>query len=212
MSHSDPRTMPRLSQHPCRLEHCWRFRNFPGHYSKSSFTECITESCQTRCSCWSVSSSSSVQHSSSLVSSPSGASCSRSLTHPSLGHNLAGCPLPPHTLYFRPFSLAFGLSSTLAFAFALHLVPLKGSSCFLGLLPRLAAPRRVPSLWCVQPLSSRGRFLGPLTLFTFSFALPLRSRKLGAFRQLRSKTLRAGRSWCHSLLRSLLPRSPTSSL
>ena len=46
---------------------------------------------------WSVSSSSSVLQPSSLVSSPSGASCSRSLTHPSLGHDLAVCQMPLRT-------------------------------------------------------------------------------------------------------------------
>ena len=104
-SHSDPRTVPRLSQHPCSLEHCWRFRNFrvttvhPAslHASLSPGGELIRQDSLPRYPSWSVSSSSSIGRSSSLVPSPSGASCSRSITHPSLGHNLAGCPIPPHT-------------------------------------------------------------------------------------------------------------------
>ena len=40
-----------------------------------------------------------------------------------------------------------------------------GSSRFPGLRPRLAVARRVLSLWCALPLSSRARFSGPLTLF-----------------------------------------------
>ena len=33
----------------------------------------------------------------------SGASCSKSSTHPSLGHNLAGCPIAPQKWHVRPF-------------------------------------------------------------------------------------------------------------
>ena len=38
-SHSDPRTVPLLSKHPRRLEHCWRFHDL------RVTTECITQ-------CW----------------------------------------------------------------------------------------------------------------------------------------------------------------
>ena len=112
-SHSDPRTVPRVSKHPRRLEHCWRFRYLrvttvhPAslHALRSPGGELINQDSLPRYPSWSVSSSSSVQQPFSLVSSPSGASCSRSLTHTSLGHNLAGCPIPPHTKHVRPFPL-----------------------------------------------------------------------------------------------------------
>ena len=74
------------------------------------------------------------------------------------------------------FSHAFGLSSTLAFALAFPLGFLYVPSCFLRLLPRLAVARRILSLWCALPLSSRGRFLGPLTRFPVPLLLPFRSR------------------------------------
>ena len=94
-SHSDPRTVPRLSRHARRLEHCWRFhdlqvttvhpaslnasRNLGGEHIKQESL------LQKRL----LVSSSSVQQPFSLVSSPSGASSSKSSTHPSLVHNLA---------------------------------------------------------------------------------------------------------------------------
>ena len=99
----------RESCHACRSTHvAWSIAGdfaICGSPRPSSFVECITQywgklvkqESLPRYSSWSVSSSSSVQQPSSLVFSPSGASCSRSLTHPSLGHNLAGCPMPPHT-------------------------------------------------------------------------------------------------------------------
>ena len=104
-SHSDARTVPRLSKHPLRLEQCWRFRDLcvtavhPAtlNASRNPGGELIKPESLPRYPSWSVSSSSSVQQPSSLVSSRSGASSSRSLTHPSLGHNLAECPIPPHT-------------------------------------------------------------------------------------------------------------------
>ena len=74
------------------------------------------------------------------------------------------------------FSLAFGLSSPPAFALAFPLGLFNGPSCFLGLRPRLSVARRILFLRCALPLASRGGFLGPLTLFTFSFALTLRGR------------------------------------
>ena len=39
-SHSDPRTVPRLSRHPRRLEHCWQFRDM----RVTTVYECITQS------------------------------------------------------------------------------------------------------------------------------------------------------------------------
>ena len=83
------------------------------------------------------------------------------------------------------FSFAFGLSFTFAFAFAFPLGLFDGSSCFFKLRPRLAIARYI--LRCALPLASRGGILGPLTLFTFSFALALRNR-VERFEQLPSKT------------------------
>ena len=45
---------------------------------------------------------------------------------------------------------------------------LNGSPCLLRLRPRLAIARHI--LRCALPLASGGGILGPLTLFTFSFA------------------------------------------
>ena len=90
---------------------------FAGHHGPSSLTECITLSWwrahQTRfaakVSQLECVAASSVQQPSSLVSSPSGVSCSKSLTHPSLGHYLGVCPIPPHTWHLRscPLPLPF---------------------------------------------------------------------------------------------------------
>ena len=128
-SQSGPKTMPRLSRHPCRLEHCWRFRDLwvttvhPPllHASRSPRGELIRQDSLPRYSSWSVSSSTSVQQPSSLVSSPSGASCSRSLTHPSLGAQPRGVPNPSAHVACEAFSLAF------------HLGFFNGPSCSLRL-------------------------------------------------------------------------------
>ena len=98
--------------------------------------------------------------------------------------------------------------STPAFALAFFLEFFNGPSCFLRLRPRLAVARRILSL----PLTSRGSFLGPLTLFHFSFALTLRNRVERFEKSARSLCELFGRSRCRSLLRSPLPRSPTSPL
>ena len=74
-SHSDPRTVPLLSKHPRRLEHCWRFRDLrvttvhPAslNASRSPGGELIKQDSLPRYPSWSVSSSSSVQQPSSLV-------------------------------------------------------------------------------------------------------------------------------------------------
>ena len=98
-------TVIREPCHACQSTHeqCWAISQFAGHHGPSSFVDCITQpwwgAAQTRIVAkvpsWSVSSS--VQQLSSLVSSLSGASSSTSLTHLSLGHLVAGCPVPSHT-------------------------------------------------------------------------------------------------------------------
>ena len=142
-SHSDPRTVPLLSKHPRRLEHCCRFRDLrvttvhPASLNASRSPGGEGSSDKTRC-----------------PGIPVGVS-----------HRL---------LRSEAFSLAFGLSTTSAFTLAFPLGFFSGSCCFLKLLPRLAVSR-ILFLWCALPLTSSGRFLGPLTLFTFSFALILGS-------------------------------------
>ena len=179
-SHSDPRTVPRLSKHPRRLEHCWRFRYLrvttvhpPSlNTSRSPGGEPIKQESLPRYPRWSVSSSSSVQQPSSLVSSHSGASCSKSSNPSFTGPQPRGVPNRSAKVACEAFSHAFGLSSTLAFALAFPLGFLNVPSCFLRLLPRLAVARRILSLWCALPLSSRGRFLGLLTRFPVPLLLP----------------------------------------
>ena len=126
-SHSDPRTVPRLSQHPCRLERGWRFRKFPGHHGPSSLTEGITESW------WRA-------HLARLAAKVSQLECLVVFCRPafafigvfsfrrvllqvinpsSTGAQPRGVSNPSAHVAFEAFFLAFGLASTLAFAFAL---------------------------------------------------------------------------------------------
>ena len=72
----------------------------------------------------------------SLVSSPSDAPCSRSLTHPSLEHNLTGCPVPTDRKHVKPFPClwpfsthASAIASSLIFSMALPASP-GGGHCW----------------------------------------------------------------------------------
>ena len=141
-----PRTVPLLSQHPRCMEHCWRFRDLR---VTAVHGELIRQNSLPRYPSWSVSSSFLVQQPSSLVSSPSGASCSLSSTHPSLGHNLAGCPIPPHTQHLRPFPLPLTFPPLLP-SLCLHLSPL----AFKAALPasfRCGHGWRLPATFCDVP-------------------------------------------------------------
>ena len=93
-----------------------------------------------------------------------------------------------------------GLFEAFSFAFLLGLI--NGSSCFLRLRPWMAIARHV--LRCALPLASRGGILGPLTLFTFSFALALRSR-VGRFN---NYAQRLGELLDIAMCRSLLHSAP----
>ena len=118
--HSDPKTLPRFVQvliSPCEFR---TFSGVAGHQDPSCKPggELTAPAPLPKYSSWSVSSSSSSQQPSSFASSPSGVFLPRLLTHPSLVHNRAGCPIPPHTKQVRPFSVSFGLPSSLAFVLA----------------------------------------------------------------------------------------------
>ena len=149
-----------------------------GHHGPSSSAGCITQSqweelieqeSLPRYPSWSVFSSSSVWQPSSLVSSSSGASSSRSLTHASLGHNLAMCPIPPYTQHVRPFPLLRPFLHSCLCPCLSTWVFVNAPSGFLRLRPRLAVARHNLSL----PLTSRSSFFCPLTLsLPFPLLLP----------------------------------------
>ena len=181
-SNSDPRTVPHLSKHPRCLEHCWRFRDVrattvhraPLTASRNPGGQFVIPASLPRCPSFGVSSSSAVQQPYSLVSSPSGASCSRSATHPSLGHNLAGCAIPPHTWDVRP--LPCRLSSTPAFALAFPL----GFSMTLPASVGCGHGRRLPAAFYFCEVPCHGPPVEAswvhLPFLPFSSALTLRSR------------------------------------
>ena len=118
---------------------------------------------------WSVSSSSSVQQPSALVSSSSGASVLQVVNPSFAGANLAGCPISPNTFSFGfGFFLHFCLWLCLSPCFSMAL--LASSGCGHGW--------RLPATFCDVPCHwpPVEESCTPLTLSTFSFVLAFRSR------------------------------------
>ena len=117
-------TVSRLSEHKRRWEPCWRFRYLrvttvhPAslNASRGPGGELIKQESLPRYSSWSVSSSSSVQQ----VSSSFGVFVLLQVVVPCFARaQPCGVPNPSADEANQAFSLAFGLSSTLAFAFCL---------------------------------------------------------------------------------------------